>query len=165
MIRGLYGMFHSSDAGASRAFMRDVMKLPFTDVGRGWLIFDLPEADVGFHPVDPAGGPKAGTHDVSFFCDDIRGTVADLRKRGVQFAHEPRDQGYGFVTYFAMPGGIEVQLYEPKYQKRSAKPAARTASKKKAAKKKKKAAKKKKVLSIAKAKPKRTGKAKKGARR
>jgi hypothetical protein len=23
------------------------------------------------------------------------------------------------VTYFTMPGGVEVQLYEPKYQKRA----------------------------------------------
>jgi hypothetical protein len=27
------------------------------------------------------------------------------------------------VTYFTMPGGVEVQLYEPKYTKRKAKPA------------------------------------------
>jgi len=124
MIRGLHGLFYSSDADATRAFMRDALKLPFTDVGQGWLIFDLPEGDIGVHPT--GGEPAANTHDVSFYCDDIAGTVTDLRKRGVEFKHDPQDHGYGYVTYFTMPGGVEVQLYEPKYaKKRAAKPAAK----------------------------------------
>jgi hypothetical protein len=131
-------MLYSSDAAATRDFMRDVLRLPFTDVGRGWLIFDLPEADLGAHPADGNAGPTPGTHDVSFYCDDLEGTVADLKKRGVQFKGDPIDQGYGVVTYFEIPGGIEVQLYEPRYQKRGRKPAA----KKRAAKKPKPAARK-----------------------
>ena len=27
------------------------------------------------------------------------------------------DHGYGLVTYFRMPGAIEVQLYQPHYSK------------------------------------------------
>ncbi|HLL52111.1 MAG TPA: hypothetical protein VK447_01110, partial [Myxococcaceae bacterium] len=61
-----------------------------------------------------------GSHDVSFYCDDIHGTVADLKSRGVAFEKDVADHGYGFVTYFTIPGGIRVQLYEPKYQKRAA---------------------------------------------
>jgi Glyoxalase/Bleomycin resistance protein/Dioxygenase superfamily len=118
MIRGLHGLFYSSDAAATRAFLRDQLRLPHTDAGEGWLIFDLPEADVGVHPLDDEGRPPAGTHDVSFFCDDIHGTVAELSARGVRFRSEVEDHGYGLVTYFTMPGGIEVQLYEPKYAKR-----------------------------------------------
>jgi predicted enzyme related to lactoylglutathione lyase len=132
MIRGLHGLFYSSDSAATRAFMRDALKLPFTDVGGGWLIFDLPEGDVGVHPIDEGGQPPPNTHDVSFYCDDIQGTVAELRARGVEFKQEPADHGYGFVTYFTMPGGIEVQLYEPKYQKavkRSAKAPIKAAKK------------------------------------
>jgi catechol 2,3-dioxygenase-like lactoylglutathione lyase family enzyme len=124
MIRGIHGLFYSSDADASRAFMRDKLKLPFSDVGEGWLIFDLPEGDVGVHPIDESGKPPTGTHDISFYCDDITGTVADLRARGVHFKGDIADHGYGFVTYFIMPGGVQVQLYEPKYQKRGAKPKA-----------------------------------------
>jgi hypothetical protein len=119
MIRGLHGLFYSSDADATRAFLRDQLRLPYSDVGEGWLIFDLPEGDVGVHPLEEGGQPRAGTHDVSFYCDDIRGTVAELRARGVQFRGEVADQGYGLVTYLTMPGGVEVQLYEPKYVKRS----------------------------------------------
>jgi predicted enzyme related to lactoylglutathione lyase len=134
MIRGLHGLFYSSDADATRAFMRDALRLPFSDVGGGWLIFDLPESDIGVHPIDEGGGPPANTHDVSFYCDDIHGTVADLRARGVEFKSEPQDHGYGWVTHFTMPGGVEVQLYEPKYEKRAgSKPAAKEGAAKKQA--------------------------------
>jgi predicted enzyme related to lactoylglutathione lyase len=118
MIRGLHGLIYSSDADATRAFFRDVLKLPSTDVGRGWLIFDLPEGDLGVHPIgEGEGEPKANTHNVSFYCDDITGTVAELRGRGVTFKSEPEDHGYGYVTHFTAPGGVEIQLYEPKYKK------------------------------------------------
>ncbi|QRN98181.1 hypothetical protein JRI60_03665 [Archangium violaceum] len=133
MIRGLHGLFYTSDPDGMRAFLRDKLRLPHTDVGEGWLIFDLPEADLGVHPVDESGRPPSGTHDVSFYCDDIQGTVSDLKSRGVTFDQDVQDHGYGFVTYFTMPGGVRVQLYEPKYQKRTA-PAPRKAAKKAAAK-------------------------------
>jgi predicted enzyme related to lactoylglutathione lyase len=124
MIRGLHGLFYSSEPEALRAFLRDKLKLPHTDVGEGWLIFDLPEADLGVHPLDESGNPPSGTHDLSFYCDDIEGTVADLKARGVAFDQEVADHGYGFVTYFTMPGGVRVQLYEPKYAKRTSSPKA-----------------------------------------
>ncbi len=122
MIRGLHGLFYSSEPEAARAFIRDKLKLPYTDTGDGWLIFDLPEGDVGVHPVDERGRTPSGTHDVSFYCDDIHGTVEDLRGRGVVFDRQVEDHGYGYVTYFTMPGGVKVQLYEPKYTKDSPAP-------------------------------------------
>ncbi|MFQ5552327.1 MAG: VOC family protein [Thermoplasmata archaeon] len=121
MIRGLHGLFYSSDPEATRAFIRDKLNLPYSDTGEGWLIFDLPEGDVGIHPLHESGGPPAGTHSVSFYCDDIHGTVAELKERGVPFDQEVEDHGFGFVTYFTMPGGVRVQLYEPKYEKSSSK--------------------------------------------
>jgi len=117
MIRGIHGLFYSSDPDATRAFFKEKVKLPGSDIGEGWWIFDLPEGDLGVHPVDD---PKdAGGHDVSFYCDDIRGTVAELKSRGVEFTQDVEDHGYGLVTYFAAPGGITVQLYEPRYAKAS----------------------------------------------
>src|SRR3954454_21876421 len=118
MIRGVHTMFYSSEPEALRAFFRDKLGFPAHDVGGGWLIFDLPEADLGCHPTDPAGGPPSGTHDISFYCDDIEKTVAELKGRGVEFTGDVVDAGYGFVTHFKMPGGFEVQLYQPKYSKR-----------------------------------------------
>ena len=122
MIKGVHTMFFSSEPEALREFLRD--KLGFdsvTDVGGGWLIFDLPEADMGVHPADPSGshGQPAGTHDISFYCDDIQATVTDLKQRGVEFEEEVIDAGFGFTTRFAMPGGVSVQLYQPHYRKGS----------------------------------------------
>lgn len=116
MIRGMHAMFYSSEADALRAFLRDRLKLPHTDVGGGWLIFDPPGADLGVHPTE-AGGPPSGTAEVSFFCDDIEATVADLKAQGVEFTQGIEDQGYGLVTYFKVPGGFSVQLYQPAYGK------------------------------------------------
>src|SRR5438270_8095208 len=113
-------MFYSSKPEELRAFIRDKLGFPFTDVGSGWLVFDLPEADMGCHPADPAQGAPSGTHNISFYCDDIAQTVAQLQARGVEFTGPVTDQGYGLVTHFKMPGGLEVQLYQPRYQKRAA---------------------------------------------
>ena len=112
-------MFYSSKAGELRDFLRDKLKLPFTDVGEGWLIFDLPEADMGCHPADAEDGSPAGTHNISFYCDDIQKTVKELKQRGVEFIDEIADHGYGLVTHFRMPGEVEIQLYQPRYRKHS----------------------------------------------
>ncbi len=117
MIRGLHGLFYSSEPEATRAFIRDKLRLPCTDVGEGWLIFDLPEADMGVHPTDGKEVP-AGTHNLSLYCDDIQATVAELKTRGVPFTGPVFDEDWGYVTHFTMPGGVEVQLYEPRYKKK-----------------------------------------------
>ena len=115
MIRGVHAMLYTSEPEALRAFLRDKLGFPARDVGDGWLIFDLPEADMGCHPADPGQGAHSGTHDVSFYCDDIEGTVAELTARGVEFTGPVEDHGYGLVTRFRVPGGFDVQLYQPRY--------------------------------------------------
>ncbi len=104
-------MLYSPKAEELRAFMRDKLGFPFTDVHDGWLIFDLPEADLGCHPSDKV------FHEVSFYCDDIHQTVAQLKERGVEFTSDVRDMEWGWVTTFRMPGDAEVMLYQPKYVK------------------------------------------------
>ncbi|MEA2561007.1 MAG: hypothetical protein QOH06_2511 [Acidobacteriota bacterium] len=116
MIRGVHTMFYSSQAAELRTFLRDKLGFPATDVGEGWLIFDLPEADMGVHPADAEGAPS-GTPDISFYCDDIEATVQELKTRGVEFTGEIQDMGYGLVTHFKVPGGFELQLYQPRYSK------------------------------------------------
>lgn len=131
MIKGVHAMFYSSQAKELRSFIKDKLRLPCTDVGEGWLIFDVAEADVGCHPTD--GDPRSGTHDVSFYCDDLAKTVADLKTRGVVFDDEIADHGYGLVTHLSMPGGVRVQIYQPKYQKSPSRAATRKAAKRKPA--------------------------------
>ena len=119
MIRGVHTMFYSSEADALRSFLRDKLELPYTDVGEGWLIFDLPEADMGCHPADPEHGAPSGTNHISFYCDDLERTVAELKERGVEFTGGIVDEGFGLVTQFKMPGDFAVMLYQPRYEKRS----------------------------------------------
>lgn len=120
MIRGVHTMFYTSQAEEMRTFLRDKLGFTsYTDVGDGWLIFNLPEADMGCHPADPNGrhGAPSGTHAISFYCDDIEATVADLKAKDVEFRGEIQDEGFGLVTYFVMPGDVTVQLYQPHYTK------------------------------------------------
>lgn len=119
MIRGVHTMFYSSDPDGLRAFLRDKLGMKATDIGRGWLIFDLPEADMGVHPSGESEeeGGLSGTPDISFYCDNIQQTVDELKSKGVVFKGEIEDHGYGFVTHFKVPGDFYIQLYQPKYEK------------------------------------------------
>ena len=112
-------MFYTSEPDALRAFLRDKLGLPAFDVGDGWLIFNLPEADMGCHPADPKEGAPSGTHNISFYCDNIEKTVAELKARGVEFTEPVADHGYGLVTFFKVPGNFKVQLYQPRHSKGS----------------------------------------------
>ena len=109
MIKGMHGMLYSTDAEATRTFFRDVLGFPAFDAGDGWLIFPMPDADLGMHP-----GDAPGFH-VSFYTDDIEETAQNLQVRGVQFTRPVEDFGYGLVTYFEAPGGLEIELYQPHY--------------------------------------------------
>jgi catechol 2,3-dioxygenase-like lactoylglutathione lyase family enzyme len=124
MIKGVHTMFYTSEPEALRTFIRDKLGFSsYTDVGDGWLIFDLPEADMGCHPAgNPPEGAPTGTHNLSFYCDDMKKTVAELKQRGVEFVGEVEDHGYGLVTHFKVPGGFSVQLYEPRYEKKAKRP-------------------------------------------
>ena len=121
MIQGVHTMFYSSQAEELRAFLRDKLGFPAHDVGDGWLICDLPEADMGVHPSteESEHGKPSGTHEISFYCDDLGATIADLKERGVEFVDEVQDEGWGVVTHFKMPGNLVVQLYQPRYSKNS----------------------------------------------
>jgi hypothetical protein len=115
LIKGVHTMFYSSDAAGLRKFLRDKLQLKATDIGRGWLIFDVPEADMGCHPADNKNGAPSGTADISFYTDDIEKTVKELKKKGVKFKGKIEDHGYGLVTFFKAPGNFYIQLYQPKY--------------------------------------------------
>ena len=117
MIQGVHAMFYTSQPAEMRDFIRDKLQFPSVDVGEGWLIFDLPAADMGCHPADEQKGAPSGTHNISFYCDDIKKTVAELKSRGVEFTDKISNRGYGQVTHFRMPGEIEVELYQPRYSK------------------------------------------------
>jgi len=113
MIKGMHGLFYTPEAEKLRAFIRDKLGFTYTDIGDGWLIFDMPAGDLGVHPSDRA------SHSISFYCDDISKTVENLKSRGVEFTSGISEETWGRLTHFRMPGGMEVELYEPKYRKRA----------------------------------------------
>ena len=119
MIKGVHTMFYSSKADELRKFLSDKLELKSIDIGDGWLIFDLPEADMGCHPSDDKAihGQITGTHEISFYCENIYDTVKKLKIKGVEFTQGIEDYGFGLVTFFKVPGDFQIQLYEPKYKK------------------------------------------------
>lgn len=112
-------MFYSSEPAELRTFFKDILEFETIDIGEGWLIFNFSEGDMGVHPSDESGkeGEPSGVHNISFYCDDIEQTVAELKLKGVEFKGEIEDHGYGLVTYFKVPGNFYLQLYQPKYAK------------------------------------------------
>jgi catechol 2,3-dioxygenase-like lactoylglutathione lyase family enzyme len=110
-IKGVHALFYTTEPEAARAFLRDKLGLPAYDSGGGWLIFELPEADIGCHPSDQA------FHGVSFYCEDIEASMIELEARGVTFTEPLREEEWGRVTTFELPGGGPIQLYQPKYAK------------------------------------------------
>ena len=63
------------------------------------------------------GEPPSGTPNISFYCDDIKATIRELKAKGVEFTQEVEDHGYGLVTFFKAPGDFTIQLYQPRYSK------------------------------------------------
>jgi hypothetical protein len=110
-IKGLHALFYTTEPEAGRAFIRDKLGFRTHDTGGGWLISDVPEADIGCHPSDRQ------FHSVSFYCDDIEGTIAELESKGVTFAAPIREEEWGRVATFELPGGGPIDLYQPKYTK------------------------------------------------
>jgi catechol 2,3-dioxygenase-like lactoylglutathione lyase family enzyme len=115
MIRGVHTLFYTSDAEGLRAFLRDKLGFPATDAGGGWLLMELPPADMGCHPDDSPDSQPSGTHRISFQCDDIEATIQELSAKGVEFTSAVEDRGYGLAASFKVPGDFDVELYEPRH--------------------------------------------------
>jgi hypothetical protein len=107
-VTGFHTIVYTTEPEALRATLRDVFGWDHVDAGGGWLIFQLPPGDLGVHPAD---GPS---HEVSLVCDDLPGTMADLRAKGVDFKGEPHDEGWGTAVTMLLPG-VEILLYQPRH--------------------------------------------------
>jgi len=117
MIKGVHAMFYSEKADELRDFIKDKLKLPYTDVGGGWLIFALPPAEVAVHPAEQDSRLRQGLPGTELYlmCDDVAATVTALRAKGFEAARPVSDQGWGLLTAITLPGGVELGLYQPRH--------------------------------------------------
>ena len=114
MLTTVHTLIYADDPEAARDFFRDVLEYPAVDVGDGWLIFKLPPTELGVHPTE-GGSVPTNTMKLSLMCDDVAATIRELEAKGVEVLGEAIDRGYGLVTSIRVPGGIELDLYEPSY--------------------------------------------------
>jgi hypothetical protein len=114
-IIGTHMLLYSAEAEALRSMLSAAFGFESVDAGGGWLIFGLPPAELGVHPGEGPNFESGMRHEISFMCDDIHATVADLRAKGVQIDGEPEDRRYGIIVTMTLPGGVKVLLYEPRH--------------------------------------------------
>ncbi len=108
MIFGAHVILYSKDAEADRRFLAEVFDLESVDAGHGWLIFGLPPAEVAVHPAEVPGA------EMYLMCDDLEAEIGSLVARGV--ACSPVEEArWGSITKFALPGGGQIGLYQPKH--------------------------------------------------
>jgi len=110
VITGVHAIVFSPQADAVRAFCRDVLELDSVDAGGGWLIFALPPAELAVHPAE-----EGGRTELYLMTDDVHGTLAKLRERGVTVTSEPNEQSWGLLAAIDVPGAGPLGLYQPRH--------------------------------------------------
>jgi hypothetical protein len=111
MINGGHVIIYSKDSDADRDFFKNILKFPYVDANRGWLIFKLPPSEIAVHPSD-----ENSLHEFFLMCDDLDATIRDLKKAGVACS-EVQTQGWGRMTKITLPGGGEMGLYQPRHER------------------------------------------------
>jgi hypothetical protein len=109
-ITGAHMLLYTPEAEALRSVFKDTLAMPHVDAHDGWLIFKLPPAEIAVHPSE-----GSAAHQISFMCDDIHTTIAELSEKGIEFEGEVQDQGWGITTNMVLPGSVKVMLYQPRH--------------------------------------------------
>jgi hypothetical protein len=109
MIIGAHTIIYSQNAEADRVFLRDILKLSNIDIGEGWLIFDLPAAELAVHPSE-----KNSIHELYFMCADILTFVATMKKQSIPCS-SIQALNWGQLTQVTLPGGGQLGVYQPRH--------------------------------------------------
>ena len=109
MIFGAHTILYSTDAEADRAFLRDILGFPSVDAGNGWLIFQLPPAELAVHPA-----ADNDHHELYLMSNDLAADVAALQSKGVPCS-DVQEARWGSIVKLRLPGGGSVGLYQPKH--------------------------------------------------
>lgn len=74
---------------------------PFNEKQR-WIELLIPGADTGLVLFTPEGHEDriGGFQPISFHCDDVFGTAAAMKSRGVEFAKDPKKEPWGTSAIF-----------------------------------------------------------------
>jgi hypothetical protein len=128
VLIGAHSIIFSTNPGADRTFLRDVLRLPNVDVGEGWLIFGLPPAELAVHPSN-----KNDVHEIYLMCDDIEAFVAKMKTHNIACG-PVQNPGWGLLTHVTLPSGGKLGIYQPRHARpkmsaRAKKSAKRTTTK------------------------------------
>jgi len=113
MITGAHSIIYSRKPEADRAFLRDVLRLPYVDAGEGWLIFGLPPADLAVHP-----SRKNDLHEFYFICEDAKAFVGAMAKRKIR-CRPVQNMGWGLLTHSPKPHSERLNDHAHKHHSTS----------------------------------------------
>ena len=119
VINGAHFLLYSKDPEADRSFFRDVLGFRSVDAGHGWLIFQMPPAEMGIHP---GNGEFVQTHAehsllgavLYLMCDDLRSTMQSFENKQIGCT-EVLEAEWGVTTTVKLPSGGSIGLYQPKH--------------------------------------------------
>ncbi|MGO9308648.1 MAG: extradiol dioxygenase [Spirochaetia bacterium] len=105
IITGAHSIIYSKKPEVDRAFMSDVLKLPYIGSGDGWLIFGLPPWQAALH--DSA---KNNLEEFYLITDDIKALVTEMKKHKVNCSPVQR-QPWGLLTKVKLPRGGNLKVF------------------------------------------------------
>ena len=112
MIKGIANVvFKVSDINRSCDFFEKSLGLKIAYREENWAEVDLDSIHLGLHQTEPAGGARNPF--LSLLVDDLNGTVATLKERGVQFNGDIKDEPFGKLITVNDPDGNQFDLFEP----------------------------------------------------
>ena len=118
MIRGLkFVSVPVRDQDAALRFYTEALGFriatdqPFNGKQR-WIELSIPGADTGVVLFTPEGHEdRIGSFQpISFWCDDVFATAAQMKQKGVTFSSEPTTQPWGSAGVFQDPEGNKFVL-------------------------------------------------------
>jgi catechol 2,3-dioxygenase-like lactoylglutathione lyase family enzyme len=121
VITATHLLIYSDDPEATRAFFRDVLEWPFVEEPHvpGRLIFKSGPSELGVHPTHETHEGRTYDyprhHSISLMCDDLATTMAELDRRGADFAGPVQEEDYGLTVMLRVPGADDIMLYEPRH--------------------------------------------------
>jgi hypothetical protein len=109
MIIGAHTIIFSTNPEADRAFLRDVLHLPYVDSGDGWLIFKSPPSEIALHP-----SKRNNVHTIYLMCDNIQAFMEEMKQLNIR-CENVIEAEWGLLTNITLPGGGKLGVYQPRH--------------------------------------------------